>query len=219
MPQDILIAGATGLVGKEILRHVVAGTVFGEIFSLGRRAPEISDKRIHFIACDFQAPVNWGAQKPQKPVAICTLGTTIKVAGSQEAFRKVDYDYVIRFAEIALECGATSLHVVTAHGVSPKSPIFYNRVKGEVEEKLQTMGLPALHIYRPSLLIGERSEKRAGEGAATAIAKFLNPVFSLPGLRNIQPTPADKLAAFILKTAESASTGNFIHTNLDIMTK
>lgn len=197
----------------------MAGTTFGEVFALGRRAPEISDKRIHFVPYDFQSAVQWGAQKPQKPVAICTLGTTIKVAGSQEAFRKVDHDFVIRFAQIAIDCGATSLHVVTAHGVSPKSPIFYNRVKGEVEEELKSMGLPALHIYRPSLLLGERTEKRAGEGAATVIAKFLNPVFSLPGLKNIQPTPADKLAAFILKTAAEAGTGNFIHSNLDIMTK
>lgn len=219
MAQDILIAGATGLVGKEVLRKALADNSFRDIYALGRRAPDISDSRIHFIPCNFESPVQWGAPKPQKPVAICTLGTTIKVAGSQEAFRKVDYDFVVRFAEIAKECGATSLHVVTAHGVSPKSPIFYNRVKGEVEDKLQTLGLPALHIYRPSLLIGERTEKRTGEGAATAIAKFLNPVFSLPGLRNIQPTPADKLAAYILKTAANPTPGNFIHTNLDIMTK
>ena len=219
MAQDILIAGATGLVGKEILRSAVAGREFGDIFSLGRRAPGLSDKRIHFVPWDFESPVQWGKQKPQKPVAICTLGTTIKVAGSQEAFRKVDFDFVVRFAEISAECGATSLHVVTAHGVSPTSPIFYNRVKGEVEDKLKSMGLPSLHIYRPSLLIGERTEKRSGEGAATAIAKFLNPVFSLPGLKNIQPTPADRLAQYILKTAQNPAAGNHIHSNLEIMTR
>lgn len=219
MAQDIIIAGATGLVGKEILRNIIAGNEFGDTFCLGRRAPGLADKRIHFIAYDFQSSITWGAQKPQNPVAICTLGTTIKVAGSQEAFRKVDYDYVVRFAEIAIECGATSLHVVTAHGASAQSGIFYNRVKGEVEEKLKSMRLPALHIYRPSLLLGERTEKRAGEGAATAIAKLLNPVFSLPGLKNIQPTPADRLADYILNMALKATAGNHIHSNSEIMAK
>lgn len=219
MAQDIIIAGASGLVGSEIVRQVIAQAESRQIFALGRRAPEVTSTGLHFVPWDFSSPIKWGSQKPQKPVAICTLGTTIKVAGSQEAFRKVDYDFVVRFAEEALALGATSLHVVTAHGVSPTSPIFYNRVKGEVEIKLQALGLPALHIYRPSLLIGERTEKRAGEGVATVVAKFLNPIFSLPVLKNIQPTPADTLARYMLKTAMAASVGNHLHTNLDIMTK
>jgi uncharacterized protein YbjT (DUF2867 family) len=95
--------------------------------------------------------------------------------------------------------------------------IFYNRVKGEVEQRLSQLGLRALHIYRPSLLLGQRREHRAGEAAAAAMAKLLGPVFRLPGLSNVEPTPADRLAQFILCQCNSPGPGKHIHSNYEIL--
>lgn len=216
MKQDYIIAGATGLVGSEVVRQLGVSNTHS-IYCLGRRAPEASGQNIHFVPWDFSSAVKWSGAKPQAPIAICALGTTIKVAGSQAAFRKVDFEFVVSFAELALALGARSLHLVTAHGASATSGIFYNRVKGEVEAKVMQLALPALHIYRPSLLLGDRKEHRSGEKIASVAAKVLSPLFKLPGLDALQPTPADKLAAYIIKTSHSETLGNHVHSNAAIM--
>jgi uncharacterized protein YbjT (DUF2867 family) len=216
MKQDYIIVGATGLVGSEVVRQLGESNSHS-IYCLGRRAPEVGGQNIHFVPWDFSSAVEWSDGKPQAPIAICALGTTIKVAGSQAAFRKVDFEFVAGFAELALALGARSLHVVTAHGASVNSGIFYNRVKGEVEAKLMQLGLPIVHIYRPSLLLGDRKEHRTGEKIASVAAKVLSPLFRLPGLDALQPTPADKLAAYIIKTSQSEILGNHIHSNAEIM--
>lgn len=216
MQTDYLIAGATGLVGTEVVGQLIAEGG-ASIWCLGRSAPAEKSNGIHFVRYDFLQNINWPEEKPKAPVAICTLGTTIKKAGSQTAFRQVDFDFVARFAEEANALGASSLHVVTAHGASADSAIFYNRVKGQVEKHLMAMNLPSLHIYRPSLLLGNRKEHRTGEKMASAITGVLAPLFKLPGLSSVQPTPADRLAAYILKNAHLSAAGNHIHSNLQIM--
>ncbi len=213
---DYVLAGATGLVGTEVLRQLAADSQ-NRVFCPGRRAPEISGASVHFVEWDFASPLAWPGAKPRTPHAICTLGTTIKKAGSQEEFRRVDLDFVVQFAREMQKQGAQSLHVVTAHGASAGSVIFYNRVKGEVEQQLSALGFPALHIYRPSLLLGHRREHRAGEGAATVMAKLLGPVFKLPVLSNVEPTPADRLAQFILRQCSDTQPGTHIHSNYQIM--
>ncbi len=213
---DYVLAGATGLVGTEVLRQLAQDTQ-NRIFCLGRRAPEISGPSIFFVEWDFDRPLQWPDDKPKNPHAICTLGTTIKKAGSQEAFRRVDLEFVLQFAREMQRLGAQSLHVVTAHGASANSVIFYNRVKGEVEQQLSQLGLPALNIYRPSLLLGHRREHRAGEGAATVMAKLLGPLFKLPGLNNVEPTPADRLARFILRQCAAGKSGEHIYSNYEIL--
>lgn len=213
---DYLLAGGTGLVGSEVIRQLLNSTETGTVICLGRRPIDSADKRLQNVSYDFTGQMKITA-KPKSPVAICTLGTTIKQAGSQEAFRKVDFDFVLDFGHQAEDLGALSLHVVTAHGAAKDSMIFYNRVKGEIETALRALRIPAIHIYRPSLLIGNRAEHRAGEGFATAAAKVLSPLFRLPGLNAVKPTPADHLAAFILQTAKKTETGYFIHSNAEIM--
>lgn len=219
MATEYLIAGGTGLVGSQIILQLLQSADTGIIWTLGRRPVAAVDKRIQAVQYDFETPPAF-EKKPDHPIAICTLGTTIKQAGSQEAFRRVDFDYVLKFAVLAQQNNARSFHVVTAHGASKSSLVFYNRVKGEIEEALRNVGLPEVHIYRPSLLIGERSEHRAGEGFATAAAKVFAPLFKLPGLSSVQPTPAAHLAGFILSMSrgQGSAVGYHIHTNSEIMT-
>lgn len=214
---DFILAGATGLVGQEILSRLDNEQPTANVWCVGRRAPAPLRQNVQFVEHNFVSKINWPKKMPKNASAICTLGTTIKQAGSQAAFRQVDFDFVLNFALESLKAGARSLHVVTAHGASSRSRIFYNQVKGEIEEKLQSLGLPELHIYRPSLLIGERNEKRIGEDFAAAATKLLSPLFKLPGLKAIEPTPVTRLAAFILGTAAKPVLGNHIHTNAEIL--
>jgi uncharacterized protein YbjT (DUF2867 family) len=216
MGQNLIIAGATGLVGSEVLRLIKVNQQIDRVITVGRRPPDVVAENFQFIPYDFTSALPLADGSLPNLVGICALGTTIRQAGSQEAFRQVDYEYVRKFAVEMRRLGAQSLHVVTAHGASAKSGIFYNRVKGEIEEALKAMNFPRLHIYHPSLLLGDRKEHRVGEGAATFAAKILGPVFKLPGLNAIQPTPATHLAEFILKKVRSDEPGA-THSNLEIM--
>lgn len=213
---DYVIAGSTGLVGGEVVRLLHKDSA-NRIFCVGRRAPELTGENIIFVPWDFTSELSWPHSAPQKPHAICTLGTTIKKAGSQQEFRRVDHDFVLQFARAMLHQDAPSLHVVSSHGASPDSLIFYNRVKGEMERDLIALGLPALHIYRPSLLLGHRREYRAGESAAATVAKFLSPLFRLPGFSSVQPTPAERLAQAIVQQCAAGQLGVKIHSNYEIL--
>lgn len=136
----------------------------------------------------------------------CCLGTTIKTAGSQEAFLKVDYTYVIESARIAKSQGATAFSVVSAMGANSKSGIFYNRVKGDMEEALQKIGFSSLLIFRPSLLIGERKEVRPGEVIGAAISNLFSFLF-VSGLKKYKPIQGSLVAKSMLDHAKEQKTG------------
>jgi len=171
----ILLSGGTGLVGRELLKQWLAAPDVRAIHALARRLPAASptDARLHWLQVDFAA-------LPALPVAdtaACALGTTIKVAGSQAAFRAVDFDAVIAFARAARTAGVRRFGVVSALGAAATSKTFYNRVKGETEAALATLGFDSLVIARPSLLLGQRSDlgqpERPGERLAEAITRPL----------------------------------------------
>lgn len=173
---NVLLAGATGLVGREILALLLADRGVGAVHTLGRRAPPVSHARLHHHACDLRSmaplpPLDW---------AFIALGTTIQVAGSQEAFRAVDHDAVLAVARAARDAGARRLGLVSAMGAHAGSRIFYNRVKGEVEQAIAQVGFETLVIARPSLLIGDREAlgqpRRRGEIVGEAIGRWLRPL-------------------------------------------
>lgn len=130
-------------------------------------------------------------------VFICCLGTTIKKSGSKRAFRQVDYDFVMNFARLAEKVGAQKLLVISALGADPDSRIFYNRVKGEMERDLKKMNIAQIEIFRPSLILGERKEKRAGEEWAQRLSPYLNVLLagSLKKYRGIKATTIAKAMA------------------------
>jgi uncharacterized protein YbjT (DUF2867 family) len=166
MKQPVWIAGATGLVGRALLDQLLELQL--DVHALLRRPVEGAlpkSRYLHPHQVDFAKLVLDDLPAPQA-VYIC-LGTTIAVAGSQDAFRAVDFDAVVDVANAAKAAGARRCAVVSALGASAASPVFYNRVKGETEKALGKMGFERLVIARPSLLVGERAELgqpvRAGE--------------------------------------------------------
>lgn len=156
---EILVLGGSGLVGSELLRQLQADRTFTKIITLGRK--------------ELSAPLAAGLY-PE--TVMCCLGTTIKTAGSQEAFREVDHHLPIRIAREARRKGARHFVVVSAMGADPQSRIFYNRVKGEMEAELQTLGYPHVTIIHPSLLLGRRKQPRAGERIASVLMRLFKPL-------------------------------------------
>lgn len=174
---EVAIAGWSGLVGTELLKLLEADPKISKVRCLGRSTAEGHGDKVIFHQVDFDSITLNDMNLDQ---AFCCLGTTIKKAGSQEAFRKVDHDYVISFAKWAKQRACSSFHVVSALGVKKDSPIFYNRVKAEMEYDLAQLDMKCLRIYRPALLMGDRSEFRFGEKVAILIMKVIGPLFVGP---------------------------------------
>lgn len=178
------IAGATGLVGGHLVDLLLEDPRFERVATVGRRPIDRQHAKLSQHAVDFAALD--AASLPPVTDAFCALGTTIKKAGSKEAFRAVDHDAVIAFAKAAKSRGATRFYVVTALGADARSWVFYNRVKGEVEAALGALAFDALAIARPSLLTGDRGEHRAGERIAQAVTGALAPL-----IRHLDARPID----------------------------
>ena len=176
MPRIVALAGATGLVGREILQGLLADTSVSAIHVLGRRALDAGIAKVTAHVVDFRA---LPALPPVDEVFLA-LGTTIKVAGSRDAFRAVDVDANLAVAKAALAAGAKRAGLVSAMGASAKSGIFYNRVKGELEDALSALPFEGLIIARPSLLAGNRESLgqpiRRGEGIALSVSRLLGPL-------------------------------------------
>jgi uncharacterized protein YbjT (DUF2867 family) len=176
MPRTVVLAGATGLVGRQILLGLIADASVEAIHVLARRALAPGDPKVRSHIVDFAAL----PALPHADEVYLALGTTIKVAGSQTAFRAVDYDANLAVARAALSAGAKRAGLVSAMGASAKSGIFYSRVKGELEDALTALRFEGLVIARPSMLAGDRETLgqpvRRGEGIALAVSRFLGPI-------------------------------------------
>jgi uncharacterized protein YbjT (DUF2867 family) len=187
-----LVAGASGLVGRALLQQLAAPDGgYRTVHALVRKPIEPAPKGVQQHVVDFTRPP---LSVPAADDLYCALGTTIKVAGSKEAFRAVDFDAVIDTAHAAQAAGVKRMAVVSAMGATPGSPVFYNRVKAETEVALRTMGFQRLVIVRPSLLVGHRETlgqtSRPGE---TLMLKVFTPISGvLPA--SIRPIDAHVVA-------------------------
>ncbi|SDE37466.1 Uncharacterized conserved protein YbjT, contains NAD(P)-binding and DUF2867 domains [Paenibacillus sp. UNCCL117] len=173
-----VVAGATGLVGRELVRQLLEQPSYCKVTVLVRRTtglshPKLSERQISFDRLEEELNGERNEGLLQGADVFCALGTTIKTAGSQEAFRRVDYEYPLALGRAARRGGAACYVIVSSLGADPQSRIFYSRVKGETERDLTALGLPRLVILRPSLLLGDRQEKRPGERAAAVLFKPL----------------------------------------------
>src|SRR5581483_4920783 len=174
-PRVALLAGASGLVGGYVLDALLDAPDFGRVYAvtrrpLGREHSRIANRIVQFDKLETQL------KGVTAHVAFCCLGTTMKRAGSEQAFRQVDFDYVLSFARAARVAQAQRFVVVSSAGANPQSKNFYLRVKGEMEQALESLQFPSLDILEPSLLLGWRPEIRPAELAATVFMPLLNPL-------------------------------------------
>ena len=204
-----LIAGATGLVGGECLRQLVASPSYSTVIVVTRRTLGALAKtpKVREVIVDFSAFESVGAQLRADHV-FCALGTTIRKAGSQEKFREVDFEYPRRLARLARAGGATHFSLVSALGASPGSRVFYSRVKGELEEAVRAMDWPSLCLLRPSVIAGDRGEFRLVERVMEHALRFAP--------RTWRPVPATAIAAAMVATALRSPPGVTILESAEI---
>ncbi len=195
------VAGGSGLVGGELLRLLFGDDDFDTVIAVGRRPLPIQRLKLRQATVDFAAPETFAALDAPD-AAFCCLGTTIQRAGSREAFRAVDYQAVVTFAEAARARGARVFVHVTALGADAGSSIFYNQVKGETEAAVAALGFASVQVLRPSILDGERAESRPLERAGIALGRALGPI-----LGKYRPTPAKAVAAAMVDACKRADAG------------
>lgn len=197
-PLTLLVAGATGLVGRSLVEQLCDSPRVSRVVALARRPLDAAHAKLDVRQIDI---VHVDAEVPLRAdVACCTLGTTIAAAGSQDAFRRIDHDATLAFARYALACGARRFVLVSSVGADPAAANFYLRVKGEVEQALCTLPFEALVILRPGLLLGERRESRPAEAVARVLAPALNPLLVGP-LAHYRAVRADRVAAAMVACA------------------
>lgn len=199
----ICIIGASGLVGHELHILLSQNANIEEITAVTHKPlqeilPNTTNRVVYFL--------NLSELSIKADVYICCLGTTIKSAGSPAAFRLVDYEYVLQFAELAKKNGAQKFMLISALGADAQSKIFYNQVKGQVEADVCRLKIASIDIFRPSLLLGERNEVRPGEFLAQKISPIINPLLIGP-LQKYRPIEAKTVALGMLHRVFDLSAG------------
>lgn len=199
--KQLMLVGATGLVGREVLQQALADPAVVRVVAPTRRSlvphPKLLNPLVDFERLPEDA--DWWTVDS----VICTLGTTIGVAGSQAAFYKVDHDHPLEVAKLARRHGARAFAFNSALGADVGSRVFYSRTKGETERDLQALGYPSLTLVRPGLIGGHREQRRPAEQLAVTVSTWLQPL--LP--RRYRVVPAVRIAHHLLQAALSASPG------------
>ncbi|MBR9922859.1 MAG: NAD(P)H-binding protein [Bacteroidetes bacterium] len=206
-----LVFGASGLVGSALTRQLLDHPAYSQVYTFGRSPLKMEHPKLHQYQVDLKDEHTFEKQLKGQDLFLC-LGTTMAKAGSKEAFYQVDYTYNYSIAKLASENGVNQLILISAVGANPDSLFFYNRVKGELEEALKKLDFWAMHILRPSVLLGDRKETRFGEALG---ARLLLGAHRLSGgrLGRYEPVEDDTVAAAMIRCAQQLKQGIFIHSS------
>ncbi len=208
---NALLIGATGVTGRDLLQLLLGDSEVERVTIFVRRDPQITHPKLEVHLIDFDRKEQWN-HLVKGDILFSCLGTTLKDAGSKEAQWKVDHDYQYSFAEAARENGVGTLLLVSSMNAFPKSPFFYTRMKGELEEAIRKLGFPGLMIFRPPSLIRKGSD-RAMERVGVKLICFLN---RMGLLKSMRPLPTERLAQAMLCAAKSIREGELLLQPLDI---
>ncbi|MCB0519525.1 MAG: NAD(P)H-binding protein [Saprospiraceae bacterium] len=204
-----LLFGASGLVGSHALEFLLLHPAYSKVVVFVRKPIEQEHPKLLQHVIDFDQPESWG-QLVKGDDLFCCLGTTMAKAGSRAAFLKVDYSYPIQAAHFAIENKVHQFLLVSSVGADTKSPFFYSKVKGQLEESLQRLDFWSIHIFRPSILLGERNENRWGEEIAGRIGKVIDR-FTGGILTKYKPIEADVVAKAMVAAAQGLEAGTHVY--------
>jgi uncharacterized protein YbjT (DUF2867 family) len=207
-----LLIGATGATGRDLLELLLNDEEIKQVDIFVRRELSVKHNKLTTHIVDFDEPEQWKS-KVKGDVLFSCLGTTLKIAGSKKAQWKVDYDYQFQFAKAARENNVPGYVLVSAEGASAKSPIFYSKMKGQLEEDVKTLNFTRLIIFNPPLLLREKSD-RQGEVMAAKVLKFFN---SIGILRSQKPLHTKQLAAAMIKSVKVLKNGSHSITGQNIL--
>ncbi|TXI70131.1 MAG: NAD-dependent epimerase/dehydratase family protein [Cyclobacteriaceae bacterium] len=206
-----LIAGSTGLIGNQLLSLLLNDDSYSVVKAISRKPLDITHPKLENIVLDFDQMAQHSGQLKADDV-FCCLGTTIKKVKTKEKFRQVDFDYPLALARISKANGARQYLLVSALGADKKSSIFYNQVKGEVEEAIGEVAFTSFQIFRPSLLMGDRQENRSGEEAGKVFFKYFG--FLVP--KKYKGIDSIKVARAMQAFAKIEKPGTHIHESAEL---
>jgi uncharacterized protein YbjT (DUF2867 family) len=211
MAYKVIIAGASGLIGSNLLHILLQHQQYNEVIVLVRKQLPVKHQKLKQVIIDFDKLEEY-KDFINGHALFCCLGTTKKQTPNETQYRKIDHDYPLTLAKISKENGVEQLHLVSAIGANKRSSFFYTKLKGELEEDIKKIGIPALHIYQPSMLIGERQEKRPLEKLIGNIFKAINPLL-IGGLKKYKSVQGVTVAYAMFKKSLDTATGTFIYTS------
>ena len=211
MKKTALLAGATGLVGSALLPLLLASERYASVIVVGRRPVSLTHPKLTQVVIDLRQLEAERARLMADDV-YCCLGTTRKQAGSRAAFYQVDFSYVVQLATLTAANFATQFLVVSSLGADVDSYFYYSRVKGEMEAAVRQVPFRAIHIFRPSLLLGDRPTPRLGERLSAAVLALLRPLLR-GSLAKYRPVAATTVAQAMLRAAEDDGGGVRVHSS------
>lgn len=220
---NVMVLGATGLTGAAVVERLLDRPEVDTVVAPVRRRVGPEHAKLVQQQVDFD-DLDASAELFAVDVIVCCLGTTIKKAGSQEQFRKVDYEYSLKAAQLGRQAGARAFILMSAIGASSSSTIFYNRVKGELEDAVRALGYPYLSIYHPSLLLGDRKEQRTAEALGIKLMPWLNrallgPLEKFRGIEasTVAQAMANEVCALAAPAESGQSTGQHLRDYPEIL--
>jgi len=214
MNKTALLAGASGLIGSQLLPLLLASERYAKVIVVGRRALPVLHPKLVQVVTELDRLEDVRLQLIADDV-FCCLGTTMKQAGSKEAFYRVDYLYVVTLAAVAASNFAAQFMVVSSLGADPASRVYYSKVKGEMEEAVRQAPFRAIHIFRPSLLLGKRAAPRLGERLGAVVLKGLKPLLRGP-LQKYRAVEAGAVARAMLRAAAEEGGGVRVHQSEEL---
>jgi uncharacterized protein YbjT (DUF2867 family) len=216
MAYKAIIAGASGLIGSNLLNILLQEQQYDEVLILVRKELPIQHKKLVQLVIDFD-DLDKHASALTGHALFCSLGTTRHKTPDKEQYWKIDHDYPLQLAQLAKQNGVSQFHLVSAIGANAKSSTFYIKLKGAVEEDIQRLNLNVLHIYQPSMLIGDRKDSRLEEKIVSGLFKVIDPLL-IGGLKKYRSIKASTVAYAMYKKSLETDTGTFIHTSDKIQT-
>ena len=209
-----ILIGATGMVGGFVLKELISSESYSKVLAFTRKPLSISHPKLENLIIDFEKLPHYSHLISGDDLFLC-LGTTMKKAGSKEAFKKVDFDYPYQIAKMAEMNGVKQLLLCSAVGANADSIFFYNQIKGCLENELKQMNFESIQIFQPSLLLGERQEKRTAEKLFIQLNRGLDGLIGR-WLGKYRPIEAEKVAAAMIKNAQKKYQGVVTHTSDDM---
>lgn len=207
MEKTAIIAGASGLIGRSLTQQLLNSDDYGQVIALVRKPLGLQHKKLSEVLIDFDELANV-KDFPKAEDVFCCLGSTMKKAGSKEAFYKIDFTYPYELAKVAHAAGADRYFLVSALGAKKNSRYYYSSVKGELEDQISFLDYRTVYIFKPSLLRGNRGESRFGESlmqGLTRIIPFVGP------WKKYHPIHADKVADSMMKVAKQEDKGCYFY--------
>jgi len=214
MEKKAILLGASGLIGNSLLQQLLLSNHYDEVLVVLRKTLNIQHPKLRQLQVDFDR-LSEHANEIQGDVVFCCLGTTKKKTPDKAQYKKIDHQYPLDTARIALSNGATQYHLVSSLGANINSSIFYSKLKGEVEQDLKSIPFNTIHIYRPSLLDGFRLENRPGEKWMINIMRIINPILIGP-LRKYRSIKIETVARAMHKKSLEDQKGIFIYPSDEI---